>query len=136
MNSMVPKRYTNVNVMNSKGRYQEPFAVTTLILDHKYGHYVRPNMVALKYPNFKKDVNLDAHVRVFNFVVKVNVEIYKKYIINAFSYTLKYTTSDWCHNYMSEFPSYTFLELTQAFCKHHRKIQNDKQTYMELKNMK
>jgi len=85
---MAPKRYRNVNAMNSKGKYKEPFAVTT-ILDHKYGHYVRPNMVALKYPNFKKNVNLDAHVRVFNFVVKVNVETYKKYIINAFSYTLK-----------------------------------------------
>jgi hypothetical protein len=29
-----------------------------------------------------------------------------------------------------------FLELTQAFCKCHRKIQNDEQIYMELKNMK
>jgi len=75
MNSMVPKRYRNVNAMNSKGRYQEPFVVTTSILDHKYGHYVSPNMVAFKYPNFKKDVNLHAHVRVFNFVIKVNVDL-------------------------------------------------------------
>jgi hypothetical protein len=30
----------------------------------------------------------------------------------------------------------TFSELTQAFCKHHRKTQNDEQIYMELKNMK
>jgi predicted nucleic acid-binding protein len=37
---------------------------------------------------------------------------------------------------MSKFPNYIFLELTQAFCKHHRRTQNDKQIYMELKNMK
>jgi hypothetical protein len=37
---------------------------------------------------------------------------------------------------MLEFPNFTFLELTQAFCKCHRKTQNDEQTYMELKNMK
>ncbi len=76
---MVVKRYKNADVMNSKGRYQEPFAIITPILDHKNGHYVRPNKVAFKYPNFKKDVNPDAHVKVFNFVVKINVETYKKY---------------------------------------------------------
>jgi predicted nucleic acid-binding protein len=37
---------------------------------------------------------------------------------------------------MLEFLDYTFSELTQAFYKHHRKIQNDEQIYMELKNMK
>jgi hypothetical protein len=36
---------------------------------------------------------------------------------------------------MSKFLNYTFSKLTQAFCKHHRKIQNDKQIYMELKDM-
>jgi hypothetical protein len=35
---------------------------------------VRPNMVALKYPNFKKDVDLDAHVKVFNYIVKANAK--------------------------------------------------------------
>jgi hypothetical protein len=37
---------------------------------------------------------------------------------------------------MLEFPSCIFLELTQAFCNRHWKIQNDKQIHMELKNMK
>jgi hypothetical protein len=55
----------------------------------------------------------------FNFVIKANVETFEEYIINAFSYTLKDTTLDWCHNYMSKFPNYNFLELTQAFCKRH-----------------
>jgi hypothetical protein len=37
---------------------------------------------------------------------------------------------------MSKFLDHTFSELTQAFCKHHQKTQNDEQIYMELKNMK
>jgi hypothetical protein len=80
-------------------------------------------MVALKYPNFKKDVDPNAHVKVFNFTIKENVKTYEKYIINAFNYMLREITSNWCHNYMSKFPDYSFLELTHAFYKHHRKIQ-------------
>jgi len=49
---------------------------------------------------------------------------------------LRDTTSGWCHNYMSKFPNYIFSELTHAFCQRHQKTQNDKQIYMELKNMK
>jgi hypothetical protein len=73
---------------------------------------------------------------VFNFVVKENVKTSKKYIINVFNYLLSNTTLDWCHNYRLEFLDCIFSKLTQAFCKHHRKIQNDKQIYIELKNMK
>jgi len=71
-----------------------------LILDHKDGHYVRPNMVAFKYPDFKKDVDPNVLVKVFNSLVKVNVETFEEYIINAFNYTVKDTTSNRCHNYM------------------------------------
>ncbi len=56
-------------------------------------------------------------------------------MINTFGYTLRNTTSYWCHNNMLEFPNYIFSKLTQAFCKCQQKTQNDKQTYMELKNM-
>jgi hypothetical protein len=76
-------------------------------------------MVVLKYPDFKKDIDLNAHVKMFNFVVKANVETFKEYIINVFSYMLRDMTSDWCHNYMLEFPNCTFSELTQAFCNRH-----------------
>jgi hypothetical protein len=37
----------------------------------------------LKYLDYKKDVNSDAHVKVFNVVVKENGETFKEYIINA-----------------------------------------------------
>jgi hypothetical protein len=54
-------------------------------------------------------------------------KILKKNIINAFSYTLKDTPLDWCHNYMSEFLDYILLKLKRAFCKRHWKTQNDEQ---------
>jgi hypothetical protein len=37
---------------------------------------------------------------------------------------------------MSKFLDFTFLEFTQALCKHHWKIKNEEQIYMELTNMK
>jgi hypothetical protein len=37
---------------------------------------------------------------------------------------------------MLKFLDYIFSKLTQAFCTHHQKTWNDKQIYMELKNMK
>jgi hypothetical protein len=93
-------------------------------------------MVALKYPDFKKNVDQNVHVRMFNSIVRVNAKTFEKYIINVFSYMLRNTTSDYCHNYLSKFHHYIFSRLTQAFCKRHQKTQNDKQMYMELKNMK
>ncbi len=122
--------------MHSKGGYRKPIVVIAPIFYHRNDHYVRPNRVAFKYPNFKKDVDPNVHVRMFNFVLKTNVEIFEIYIINAFNYTFRDTTSNWCHNYMSKFPNFTFLGLSQVICKRYQKTQNDQQIYMELKNMK
>jgi hypothetical protein len=77
MNSMSTRRYISTYVANPKGGYREPSVVIAQIHDHKDGHYVRPNRVAPKYPNFKKDVDLDVHVKVFNYVMKANVETSK-----------------------------------------------------------
>jgi hypothetical protein len=68
------------------------------ILDHRNDHYVRPNKVAFKYLDFKKDADPNAHVKVFNFAIKANAKTFEEYIINAFSYTLRDTISDQCHN--------------------------------------
>jgi hypothetical protein len=59
------------------------------IFDHRNPHFVRPNKVAFKCFHFKKDVDLDVHVKIFNSKVKVNVKTSKIHIINAFSYMLK-----------------------------------------------
>ncbi len=82
---------------------------------------MNPNRVTLKYIDFKKDVDPNVHAKVFNFIMKANIETFEEYIINVFSYTLKNISLDWCHNYMSKFPNYIFSELTHAFCKHHQK---------------
>ncbi len=65
--------------MHLIGRNWEPIAITVPILDHRNGHYVMSNRVALKHHDFKKDVDLDAHVEVFNYAVKANAKT--EYII-------------------------------------------------------
>jgi hypothetical protein len=94
MSSMVIGKYRSIDVTNPRGGYWEPYVVTVQILDHKDGHSIKPNRVALKYHDFKKVVDLDGHVRMFNFVVKANAKTFKKYIINAFNYMLRDTISD------------------------------------------
>ncbi len=71
---MVARRYKSANVVHPRGGYQEPFDIAIPTFDHKYGHYVRPNRVVLKYFDFKKNVNLDAHIKVFNSAVKENAK--------------------------------------------------------------
>jgi hypothetical protein len=65
MNLMVVGGYKNANATNPKGGYWEPSAIAIPILDHRNGYCVRLNMVALKYPYFKKNVDLDVHVKMF-----------------------------------------------------------------------
>jgi hypothetical protein len=74
MSPMDVKRYKSAYVMHPKGGYQEPIVVTTPILNHRYSHYVKPNKVILKYPDFKKHIDVDAHVKMFNFVIKENAK--------------------------------------------------------------
>jgi hypothetical protein len=136
MNLMVVGGYISTNVANLRKGYREPSVVTAKIPDHKDGHSNRPNMIAFKYLDFKKNVDLNVHVRVFNFAIKANTKTFEEHIINAFNYTLKNTTSDYCHNYMLRFLDYIILKLTKTFYKCHRKTHNDEQIYMELKNMK
>jgi hypothetical protein len=94
MSSMVVRKYKCANVTNLRKGYQKPFVVIAPIPDHKYGHYVRPNRVALKYHDFKKDVDIDAHVKVLSSIVKTNTKTFEDYIINEFNYMLKDTTLD------------------------------------------
>jgi hypothetical protein len=53
MNSITIRRYINTNVGNLGG-YQKPYIVIVRILNHKNGRPMKPNMVAFKYPDFKK----------------------------------------------------------------------------------
>jgi len=119
MNSIAVKGYKNIGAKNSKGGHYEPSFITHGIPNHRNGHFVRPNKVALKYHDFKENVDLYAHVKGFNFVVKVKVETFEEYIISVFNYTLKDMASDLCHNYMLKKINCIFLEFTHSFCKCH-----------------
>jgi len=46
--------------------------MTQGIFNQKNGHFVKPYRVAFKYPSFKKDVDPNVHVKVFNYMVKVD----------------------------------------------------------------
>jgi len=72
MNSLVVGRYKNTNARNLGGEYREPSIVIARITDNKNGHSMRPNKVAFKYLNLKKNVDPNVHVRVLNYIVKAN----------------------------------------------------------------
>jgi len=57
MSLMVAREYKSVNVVNPRKGYQEPSALNVQIHGYIVGHYVRPNKVALKYPNFLKNAD-------------------------------------------------------------------------------
>ncbi len=52
MSSIDVGGYRSADGVNPRVGCQKPFVVTTQIFDHKYGHYVRLNMVAFKYFDF------------------------------------------------------------------------------------
>jgi hypothetical protein len=53
-----------------------------------------------------------------------------------FNFTLKDIVFDWCNNYMGDYLYCTFAELQLASCKRYKKVLNDEQVYLQLKNMK
>jgi hypothetical protein len=65
MGSMIVGGYKYIDATNPRGGYQKPFVVNAQIPNHKDGHFVRPNMVAIKYPDFLKNADPNAHVKVF-----------------------------------------------------------------------
>jgi hypothetical protein len=89
MSLITIRGYKSRNVGNPRGGYQDASVITIGIPNHRNGHSMRPNKVAFKYPNFKKDVDPDTHVRMFNSIMKANVGTSEEYIINVLNYTLK-----------------------------------------------
>jgi len=126
MNSMVARWYISIDARNLRRGYQKPSIVTTRITNNKNGHSMKPNMVTLKYPNFKKYVDPNIHVKMFNFVVKSNAKTFEEYIINVFNNMLKDIALDWCHNYMSKFPDYNFWSSHKHFANVIRKLKMTK----------
>jgi hypothetical protein len=84
----------------------------------------------LQYPTYVKDIELDAHIRVFKKAIKTNGEIVEVDIINLFGFTFRDNISKWGENYGQNHPNCTFEELEQAFCKRFKMVKNDEKVYM------
>ncbi len=69
--------------------------------------YFRP----LNYLEYVKDSNQNAHVWIFKAVIKANGETKDAKIVILFSFTFKDIVSNWCNNYMGNYPYYIFTKL-------------------------
>jgi hypothetical protein len=76
-----------------------------------------------------KDINLDAHIRVFKKEIKANAETMEAYIINLFGFTLRDNILERGENFVQDHLNYTFDELEQASRKCFRTMKNDKNLY-------
>jgi hypothetical protein len=54
----------------------------------------------LQYPTYVKNINPNAHIKVFKKAIKANGEIVEVDIINLFGFTLKDNIFEWGENYV------------------------------------
>jgi hypothetical protein len=59
----------------------------------------------LQYPTYVKDIDLDAHIKVFKKAIKANGETMETDIINLFGFTLKHNIFYWGENYVQDHPN-------------------------------
>jgi len=86
----------------------------------------------LQYPAYVKDIDLDAHIRVFKNAIKANGETMEADIINLFGFTLRNNIFEWGENYVQNHPNYISKELEQAFYQRFKMVKNDEEVYMQL----
>jgi hypothetical protein len=89
----------------------------------------------LQYPNYVKNIDPNAHIRILKKTIKINGEIIEDDIINLFSFTLRDNIFEWGENYVQDNPTYTFEELEQTFCKQFKTVKNYEEIYMQLRNI-
>jgi len=70
-----------------------------------------------QYPTYVKNINPNAHIKIFKKVIKANGEIVESNIINMFGFTFKDGIFKHCENFVQNLPNCTFEELEQIFCK-------------------
>jgi hypothetical protein len=89
----------------------------------------------LQYPSYVKNIDPNAHIRIFKKTIKINGEIIEDDIINLFSFTLRDSIFEWGENYVQDNPNYIFEELEQTFCKQFKTVKNNEEIYMQLRNI-
>jgi hypothetical protein len=82
----------------------------------------RPYCRPLNYPKYVKDSNPNVLVKVFKATIRVNSETNDAKIVNIFNFTFRNTMSNWCNNYIRDYPDCNFAELQLAFCKWYIKV--------------
>jgi hypothetical protein len=73
--------------------------------------YLKPFRQALNYLEYEKKSNPNAHVQIFEAIIKANGEMINEKIVNIFNFTLKDNASNWCNNYMQNHPKWRFAYL-------------------------
>jgi hypothetical protein len=90
----------------------------------------------LQYPIYIKEIDPNAHIRLFKKAIKANGEIVEVDIINMFGFILRDNIFEWDENYVQDHPNYTFEELEQTFCKLFIIVKNNEEVYIQLHNIK
>jgi hypothetical protein len=85
----------------------------------------------LHYQTYVKDIDPNAHIRIFKKAIKANSETMEVDIINLFGFTLKDNIYEWGENYVQDHSNCTFKELEQAFCKQFKIVKNNEEAYMQ-----
>ncbi len=67
-----------------------------------------------------KDRDFDAHIEVFECIIRVNEEMEDCHIVNLSQSTFR-NISEWGANFVKGCPHCTFAEIQQAFCKPYQK---------------
>jgi hypothetical protein len=89
----------------------------------------------LQYPTYTKDIDPNAHIKVFKKIIKVNGKIVEADIINLFGFTLRNNILKRDKNFVQDHPNCIFEKLEQMFYKCFQNVKNEKEVYMQLKNL-
>ncbi len=84
----------------------------------------------LQYPTYVKDIDHDAHIRIFKKMIKANGETVEVDIINLFGFNLQDNILEWGVNFVQNHPNYAFDEMEQAFYKRFWTMKNDEEIYI------
>jgi hypothetical protein len=89
----------------------------------------------LQYPTYVKDIDSNAHIKVFKKAIKANGEIVEVDIINLFGFTFGDNIFEWGENYVQDHPNCTFEELEQTSCEQFKIVKHNEEVYIQLQNI-
>ncbi len=76
-----------------------------------------PNKPYCRPLNYLEYVKILTQMFMLEYLIKANSETDDAKNVHLFNFTFRDIVSDWCNNYMGDYPYYTFAKLELAFCK-------------------